>query len=337
MVLVTGGTGLVGSHLLLHLLENKEKVRALYRNDKNLIRVQQLFEVYNRRELYLEIEWIQGDITDIPSLEVAFEYIDYIYHCAAQISFDPKDEKSLRKINIEGTANIINLALDYKIKKLCHVSSIAALGDLLDYESIITEETEWLADKYHDDYAITKYGAEIEVWRGQEEGLNVVIVNPGVILGPGFWENGSGKIFSTISKGFNLYTKGSTGFIAVTDVVKIMVQLMKSDIKGERFTLVAENIVFKDVIVIIATALRVKVPTLYAKPWITTIGWKMDWLLSKLFSRKRKLSKATATSSHINNLFSNEKIKKTLNYNFVNVKDYSNEVARYFFSGKKEK
>ena len=200
MVLVTGATGLVGSHLALHLLENNESVRAIYRNKDTISKTKSVFSLYKREKLFDKIEWVCADITDVPSLEIAFQGIQYVYHCAALISFDPKDEKQLRKVNIEGTANIVNLCLEYRVKKLCHISSIAALGDLKINEIIVNETTEWNPEVYHNDYAISKYGGEIEVFRGQQEGLKVVIINPGIILGPCFWEVGSGEIFTKIRK-----------------------------------------------------------------------------------------------------------------------------------------
>ena len=205
MILVTGGTGLVGSHLLLHLLEKGENVRAIYRNKKNIVKVKSLFDYYDKVDLVDKIDWIEADILDIPSLEIAFENVDYVYHCAGFISFDPNDENQLRKVNIEGTANIVNFCIAKKIVKLCHVSSIAALGDLTANQIILTENTEWNPEKLHSDYAISKYGAEMEIWRGQQEGLKAVIVNPGVIFGPRFWNQGSGAFFSTIKKGIPFY------------------------------------------------------------------------------------------------------------------------------------
>jgi nucleoside-diphosphate-sugar epimerase len=147
MVLVTGGTGLVGAHLLLHLIENGETVRAIYRNSSSVEKTKSLFSLYKKESLFENIQWIQADITDTPSLEIAFEDIDYVYHCAALISFDPKDEELIRKINIEGTANIVNFCIAKNIKKLCFVSSIAALGDIAPHEKIITEATEWNPEK----------------------------------------------------------------------------------------------------------------------------------------------------------------------------------------------
>ena len=331
MILVTGGTGLVGAHLLLHLLENgEEKIRVLYRNSKNCSKTKSLFEHYNKGDLFSKIEWIQGDILDIPSLEIAFQNINYVYHCAASISFNPDDENELRKVNIEGTANIVNFCIDKNVIKLCHVSSIAALGDLAQHETIITEETEWNPEVLHSDYGISKYGAEMEVWRGHQEGLQVVIVNPGVIFGPCFWNQGSGKFITSIKKGIPFYSNGSTGYVAVTDVVKIMFQLMKSDVNGERFILISENITFKDIIFKIATKLNAKKPNIEAKSWMLYLAWRLDWLLSLIFRTKRKISKQSAQSLLNNDVISNEKIKNYLNYNFEPIDSYLDKIIPSF-------
>ena len=197
MILVTGATGLVGSHLVLHLVEQNYVVKTMYRNDSGKENVRRVFEHDQKGHLFEEIHWVMADILDLPSLEMAFLGVDYVCHCAALISFDPKDEKQLRKINIEGTANIVNCCLDYKIKKLCYVSSIAALGNLSPNETVVSEESEWNPEKQHSDYGISKYGAELEVWRAMEEGLPMAIVNPVIILGAGDWNNGSSGIFKS--------------------------------------------------------------------------------------------------------------------------------------------
>jgi dihydroflavonol-4-reductase len=328
MVLVTGGTGLVGAHLLIHLLEKGEKVRATYRNLNSTQKTKSLFSLYKKESLYETIQWIEADILDIPSLENAFQEIVYVYHCAAMISFDPKEEDLVRKTNIEGTANIVNFCLTYTIQKLCHVSSIAALGDLAEHESIITEETEWNPEKPHSDYAISKYGAEMEVWRGQQEGLEIVIINPGIIIGPGFWNQGSGELFTKVKNGLPFYTKGSTGFIAVSDLTTIMYELMKSRIHGERFTLVSQNIIFRDLLFSIADALKVKRPKYHGTPFIMNSLSKLDWIASTFFGLRRKLSKASARSSYSNDLFSNEKTKNALNITFIDVHAYIDKITK---------
>lgn len=328
MVLVTGGTGLVGAHLTLHLIENGENVRAIYRNLESIQKTKNLFSLYQKEALFEKIDWIQADIIDVPSLELAFESVDYVYHCAALISFDPKDEDALRKTNIEGTANIVNFCVAKTVKKLCFVSTIAALGDLKEHEKIITEESEWNPEKPHSDYAISKYGAEMEIWRGQQEGLESVIINPGVIIGPGFWEQGSGKLFKSVANGLSFYTKGITGFIAVPDVVQIAVKLMKSKHSNDRFTLIAENITFRELLDTIADSLNVKRPSLHASPLLVNVTYRIDWFISNVFGLKRRLDLATAKASYSKKWYSNEKIKNALPTQFLDIHQYIKQISR---------
>ncbi|MDA6071449.1 NAD-dependent epimerase/dehydratase family protein [Flavobacterium sp. AC] len=332
MVLVTGGTGLVGAHLLLHLIENGESVRATYRNQKNIQKTKAVFDLYKKGDLFEKINWLEADILDVPSLEIAFIDIDYVYHCAAFISFDPKDEELLRKTNIEGTANMVNFSIAKGIKKFCFISSIAALGDIAPHETYITEETDWNPEKPHSDYAISKYGAEMEVWRGLQEGLDVMIINPGVILGPisttKIFDEGSSELYRKVANGLSFYTLGNTGFIAIDDVVRISHELMKSDIKNERFTLIADNIVFRDILNTIADTLKVKKPSTHAKPLLMNFLWMADLGFSTLFLQKRRLTKATAKASYSKNLYSNEKIKTALRTVFLDVHQYIKDTSK---------
>ena len=322
MILVTGATGLVGSHLLVQLLQENEEVKALFRSEKQIEKVKNVFAFYNQTALFDKINWVKGDITDIPSLEIAFENVTHVHHCAALISFDPNNEDELRKINIEGTANVVNCCIDLGVKKLCHVSSIAALGNPKEHETTITEETEWNPEELHSDYAITKYGAEMEVFRGHQEGLEVVIVNPGVIFGYGFPKKGSDVIIQSVKKGLSFYTKGNIGIVSVADITNCMIKLMKSPINGERYTLVGENISTKALLDFIAEELKMKKPSIEATKWMTSIAWRMDWLLSKIVNRKRRLTRSTATSSHSTTTFDTSKIEKELNFTFQKKESY---------------
>lgn len=327
MILVTGGTGLVGSNLIHYLLSKGETVRAIYRNKDKIKVIESHFQELKSETLFEKIQWIEADIVDIPSLEVAFQNIDTVYHCAALISFDPKDEEKLRKTNIEGTANMVNCALDFGVKKFCYVSSVAALGDLNPQEKIVTEATEWNPEKPHSDYALSKYGAEMELWRAFQEGLPIIIVNPGVILGIGFWDSGSGEIFKKIHKGIPFYTEGSSGIIEVKDVVRIMYQLMKSPNSGERYVLISENIIYSNLITWISEAMGKKKPAFHAKPWMTSLAWRFDWFFTKLFFTKRKLSRAIAKSLHSKDLYSNEKIKEVIDFELRPIKESCEEIA----------
>ena len=281
MILVTGGTGLVGSHLLYHLCLQNDAIRAIYRTASSLEKVKNVFSYYTDDTTLLDkIEWFLADITDVPAMIPAFTNVKHVYHCAAFISFNPKDYRQMRKVNIHGTAIIVNLCIDAKIDKLCFVSSIAAVGNSLN-SNISTEEDEWNKELDNSGYSITKFGAEMEVWRASQEGVDVVIVNPGVILGSGFWNAGSGKLFSQVYNGFQFYTEGVTGFISVQDVVKPMILLMNSTVKNERFILVSENKSFKEIFFLIADGFDKKRPSIKIKPWQTNIFWRVAWLISK--------------------------------------------------------
>ena len=317
MILVTGGTGLVGSHLLYHLTLKNDKIRAIYRTENKREHVKKIFSYYTDdiQPLFAKIEWFKADITDVPSLEPVFKNITKVYHCAALVSFNPKDYRKMRQVNIDGTANMINYSIENKVKKFCFVSSIAAVGDSINGE-IITEENEWSDNGENNGYSITKYGAEMEVWRGSQEGLNVVIVNPGVILGSGFWNEGSGKLFTKINNGLKFYTEGITGFVGVKDIVKAMTFLMNSDVKNERFILVSENKSFKDVLVTIADRLHKKRPSIKIGEITTGILWRIDWLLTLLTRKEPLLTRNSAKSSHTKSFYSSKKIKKEINLEF---------------------
>ncbi len=317
MILVTGGTGLVGAHLLYQLCLSKVAIRAIYRSEERIAATKRVFSYYTNdpAPLFNTIEWVQADITDVPSMIPAFKDISIVYHCAAFISFDPKAYITMRKVNIHGTAIMVNLAIDQKVSKFCYVSSIAAVEDGLPGE-IVTEDNEWSGNANHSGYAITKYGAEMEVWRASQEGVDMVIVNPGVILGGGFWNEGSGKLFQQVHQGFPFFTKGVTGFVGVNDVVKAMIALTESPVKNERFILVAENWSFQDLFFTIADAFQKKRPHLYIRPWITAIFWRVDWLLTKLTGKKAALSKNSARSAHEKTAYSSAKIKASLGFEF---------------------
>ena len=242
MILVTGGTGLVGSHLLYFLLKENANVRAIHRKNSNIKAVKKVFALYTAEvdSLFNKIEWVEANITDIPALTLAFENIIKVYHCAAFISFDPSKYKVLKKANVEGTANIVNLCLASNIEKLCYVSSVATLGSNLK-DQLISEETPWNPDAKNSVYGITKYGAEMEIWRGTQEGLDAVIVNPGLILGTSPDGGGSSIIISLGASGIPFYPSGAMGIVDVQDVVKTMILLMNSEVKNEQFILVGET------------------------------------------------------------------------------------------------
>ena len=330
MILVTGGTGLVGSHLLFELSKSQQNIRAIYRSKKTIEKVKTIFSYYTDSVAthFDRIEWVEADLNDIPNLSEAFEGIKEVYHCAALISFNPSDYHKLREINISGTANIVNLSIINGIQKLCYVSSVATMG----YNpEKITEETAWNSEDSKSVYAITKYEAEMEVWRGIQEGVPSVIVNPGVILGPGFFESGSGGLFKRVHSGLRYTTHGVAGYVGVVDVIKSMVLLMNSDYKNERYIIVAENLSSLDFTTLISNAFNLVPPKKIARQWMLAFAWRLDWLKHKLTGGKRRLTKNLSKTLRTKSYYSSSKFLETIpNFEFTPISRVVSEVCQVF-------
>ena len=320
MILVTGGTGLVGSHLLYHLLLENESVRAIYRKTSDLNSVKKVFSYYSQdfESIFRRIRWIEADILDLMSLEEAFEGVKQVYHCAAKVSFLPSDYQKMRKVNIEGTTNVVNLSISHSVEKLCFVSSVAAIENKKE-EEVMDERDRW-NNANKSGYAITKYGSEMEIWRASQEGVPVIIVNPGVILGSGYWHKGTGKLFQSVFKGQPFYTEGVTGFVDVADVAKMMIMLMNGSIKNERFILVSENLSFKKVLFYIADGLKRKRPWIRINKWMSEVYWRMEHLKSGITLKSPLLTKHSARSVISKQYYSSEKVKNALGIDFTPMK-----------------
>jgi len=324
---------LVGSHLLYRLITDGKTVRAIYRRPHKLETVKKVFSYYsdNFKTLYNKIEWVKADLNDVPALEEAFRNVSYVYHCAAFVSFEPDKYHLLRRINIYGTSNIVNLCISNNVKKLCYVSSVAAIGNPQNSEQTSDEETYWNPEEDHSVYAITKYGAEIEVWRGTQEGLDAVIVNPGVILGPGHWKSGgSGSLVRLIYKGVPYYTTGVSSYVDIWDVIDVMTQLMNSNIKNERYILASEHLSFNDFQTRVAKALNVEPAKKEANKLMLEIAWRLDWLNHKLRGKRRKLSKQMAKTVRLKRYFDTSKIKQALNFEFTPIDESISKVSSFF-------
>lgn len=324
MIFVTGGTGLLGSNLLLELAKEDVSIKAIYRDKSKIARVEKLFHKLNpetAQKNFKKITWIECDVLDVVTLEESMQDCEYVYHCAALVSFRKRDFGKMMRINRQGTFNIVNIALDLKVKKLIYISSTAAVGKVLENGiHNVVESNKWTQSEKTSGYSISKYSAEKEVWRAIEEGLNAVIINPSVIFGPGSWNESSLTIFRTLASGLKFYTKGSNAFVDVRDVVKAIVLLQKSDISAERFLCTGTNIAFLDVFKIIAKELKTKAPSIYANPFVCGIAWRLAALLT-LFGKKPTLTKESVQSSQAFVEFDNSKIIQALNFEFHTLED----------------
>ena len=299
MILVTGGAGLLGNALIKILLYNGEKVKAIY-NKTSLTS-------FNNANLITE----KCDILDVYAIEDAMHDITEVYHCAGLVSFNPKDEKKLYSINIDGTANIVNACLNAGVKKLVHVSSVAALGRIRPGQ-MINEKMEWTPETSNSKYGHSKYLGEMEVWRGVAEGLNAVVINPSIILGAGNWNEGSSKIFKSVYNEFPWYTEGTTGFVDVKDVATAMILLMQSDITSEKFIVSAENISYKEMFTMMAKAFGKKVPSKKVTAFIAALTWRLENIKSKFTGIAPLLTRETANTALTKVEYDNSKLLKAL-------------------------
>ena len=300
MILVTGGSGLLGKEVITQLLEKGKKVTAIY-NKTSL-------PLFNSPQLIQ----IQCNILDVYGLEEIMEQgIEQIYHCAAIVTFDPKRKQELFNVNIEGTANIVNAALYAGVKKLVHVSSVAALGRKNDNEPI-TESMNWSEESSKSNYGESKHLGELEVWRGIGEGLDAVIVNPVIILGEADWNNGSAQIFKSVYDEFPWYADGITGFVDVKDVAAIMLQLMDSNISAQRFIVSAANKSYQQIFNLIATAFNKKLPNKKVTPFLAKIVWRIELFKSILSGKAPLVTKETTINALAKIYFNNSKLNKFL-------------------------
>ena len=335
MIFITGGTGLVGSHVLYNLLRSGKQVRALKRGSSNLRLVGKVFSYYSgdADHLFDQIEWVEGDILDYHSMEELLAGVTEVYHCAAMVSFHPNDHDSMLNNNVKGTANLIDAALFNRVRKFCHVSSIAALGKTQD-GSEINEETYWTPSKQKSAYSLSKFFSEMEVWRGIEEGLEAVIVNPSIILGPGNWDMGSPKMFQAIWKGLKYYTKGETGFVDVRDVASAMILLMDetyfSQTKNQRFILNAGNMSYQDFFYKIADVLQKPRPKTFASDMILQFAWRAARLASFFSGKRPVITRDTVSGSNRINRFDGNKICRTVPFNYREPDKTIEEIGKLF-------
>jgi dihydroflavonol-4-reductase len=317
MILVTGATGFVGSELISQLLLKGEKIRAIKRITS---RIPQFLA--DKKDL----EWFDADILDYFALSDAMDGISCVYHCAALISFQSKDKKEMLKVNVEGTANLLNVCMEKNIGRFLHVSSIAAIGESKK-AMLITEKDHWELVSGQSAYSVSKYKSEMEVFRAAAEGLNVVIVNPSIIIGKNAGKEGSGQLFESIRTGLNYFPGGSSGYVDVVDVAKIMILLMESNIRDERYIINAENLSYKEFFSKIALNFGKKSPSVALKPWMMYLAWLGSKIITPITGKRFGLSLETVRSAFKKHQYSNEKIKKALNFNFKPLDESIGEIC----------
>lgn len=322
MILVTGSSGLVGSHILYDLIGKKESVRAVYRSERRKNRVKKLFEYYNKTlsqfHNFEDVEWYQADVLDIDALEESFSGVQKVIHCAALVSFHKLDFHRCMTINRTGTENVVNLCLKKKVHKLCYISSTAALGS---YGNPITEKTRWEPGKEVSGYSVSKYSAEKEAFRGAAEGLNTSIVNPCLIIGPGNWHRSSLTILKAGSKGMKYYPPGGNAIVDARDVSNIVLKLLYSEESGEKYLTIGHNLSFKDLLGLIAKSMNQKAPTKKLNKTLAYFTAATIENIYRIFRKRSPISIESIQSAYKTLEYSNEKVKKRFDYEFHTLED----------------
>lgn len=323
MILVTGGTGLVGAHLLRHLVQkDQRKIRATYRSVEALETTRTIFgyELEDVDSCMNKIEWVQADLFDLFDVDQVMDGVKTVFHCAAFVSFQPSHKKRVLEGNPAMTGLLVNAALKHNVDAFVHVSSVAAIGASED-GSFIHENTEWKDSPSNSAYSISKYESELHIWRGMEEGLNVGVVNPGIILGPGPWLKGSSKFFHTFYNGFKFYTTGKTGFVDVKDVVEILVRIEEKKAFGKRFIAVGENAYFKDLFNTIADYYQKPRPSILPSRFFMEILWRLEWLRSLVMKSDPLVTKETTRSANAVRSYTAERAIRELDISFTPLKE----------------
>jgi dihydroflavonol-4-reductase len=322
MILITGGTGFVGAHLTYHLVAEGYSVRLLIRNREKIKALADTFRFYDRELMEFDnlIEFCEGDVSDIYSLKEGLgNDTRMVCHCAGLVSFSANDKQKLLDVNHFGTKNMIDASLAANVEKFIYVSSIAALGDSLD--EMVSEQNHQYEVERHSYYGISKRKGELEVWRGTQEGLKAIIVNPTVIVGPGQWNTGSPQLFKTVWKGMPFYTKGSTGFVDVRNVAQSMIKLAFSEIENEHFLLNNSNLDYQQFFNLVADNLNVKRPKYEALPWMMNFAAALSGLLGHITGKSSSINRHLAKSAVTQTVYNSTKIRSVLKTDYESIED----------------
>ncbi len=317
-IVVTGASGLLGTHFLQQLAPMQVAITATYRNTPPTF-------------LHKNILWQQIDLLDVDATYKLISQADQVYHCANQVSFEGDGEELLHN-NLSTTANIVNACLEFKIAKLLFVSSVAAIARL-NQAKLITEDTPWVYNENISKYGLSKYKAEMEVWRGVTEGLSAIIINPSIILTEGNWQKSSAQIFKSAYKEFPFYTMGVNGFVDVVDVVSAGIQLMQSTITNQRFIINQGNYSYKEILTLIANAFNKKPPKHEVKKWMSNLIWPFFAIKKMLFNTPALITKETAQTAHSIYKFNNQKLLNALpNFLYTPLQISINRICKHYLN-----
>jgi nucleoside-diphosphate-sugar epimerase len=329
--IVIGANGLVGSHVILHLLKSGKRATAISRNGQPFSLFYTLMDWYglSSQECDNLITWKKADVTDVYSFEDIISKNAIVYHCAALVSFHDDDKVEMDRINILGTANVVNVCNEKQVRKLAYISSVSTLS-MKENTNVLDEESYWKTNGKETNYARSKYLAEMEVWRGIEEGLNAVMVNPTIIIGPHDFSKGSVQLINTIFEGLKFYPSGSTGFVDANDVAKAIIELAESNLNAQRYILNGANLSYHDFFVMVCRSFNISLPKWEVNSWMSGIAWRLDKLRAFIFRIRPLITKETANASSQKRMYNSSKIIETLSFSFIPASEFINNTCSFY-------
>ena len=326
---LTGGTGLLGTYFLIKALEQGHGVTAIYRNEKSIELSKKIFALQGSQivEKFSKIDWVQANLLNPLELDELILPHHTVVHCAGMVSFLPSDEQEMYKSNFVGTQNLVNVCIEKGVKKFIHISSVSTLCK----EEEIRDETSFQRPaKEAGFYGKSKYLAEMEVWRGMQEGLNACVLSPSIILGAHDWNKGSSKMFGVAHQGLLFYTLGKTGFVDVNDVAEAILVVAKTETKQKRYCLNAENIFYKDFFENLHLAFGKPMPKYKAGKFLTSLYWRLQWLKSKITNSAPLVTKESASTAHSIRLFNGDRFAEEFSFSYTPInKSVASIVKKY--------
>lgn len=341
--LVTGATGLVGMERLVYRLQRGWPTVALRREGSDVDRVQAMLRERLGRDgdsAWSSLEWREADLSDVVGLEEAMEGCSRVFHAAGRVSFRPGDEARLKAVNATGTANVVNAALATGVQRLFHVSSVAALGrSARDPETgermPVSETADWAEGAGASPYGVSKHAGEMEAWRGMAEGLEVIVVNPTVILGDARYGESSGMVFRRAAEGRRHYPVGGGGFVGVTDLLAVCAALDaaadsgQAGVLGERFIVSAEDVSHRDIMTWVADSIGVRQPSTPLQGWMLGLAWRAAAVLAVFNGKPPVLTRDLARNTQVQHRYDTGKLKAVLpDWTFTPIREVIRDATR---------
>lgn len=319
-VFVTGASGLLGSHILIEFSQSADIVYALFRSENSKQLTEKVFEFYGKSSFYQKVVWVKGDLSDFNLLLQITKNVNLVIHSAALVSFEKGDRRELYKANVEGTRKLLRAVGNSTVEKFVFISSVATIRNK-NVEGQFVEDGVVMGGRSWSDYACSKTEAEEMVIAARKKGLNTVIVNPGVILGPGNINSSSTAIFKTVKEGLKFYTSGINGVVDVRDVVMSIQLLLEKEKTESRYVCVAENIAFKKLFTIIANEFGVSPPSLKASPLLLKIACTIELIISSVLNRKPRITKENTSAAFTKMEFSSSQLVNDIGIDFRSVEE----------------